>query len=185
MSKINFETKVGFTREFLSQVRNLRACFWLSCSANLLLSEEEGRRLLDTRIVGFQDGDHSIIGIGSKEIIRAGSPNILDEYIRYCTRNVAIFCYEGFKLDQIRYEAVEKENWFKLLWFLRLAFAHGFNCIWEIKEELVYERNFDRKKITIKREWNGRPMTVNDIGGSATIIDLLELVCGYVESKTI
>lgn len=127
-------TNQGFTKEFLSQISNLKNSHLLSLTTVFLIHQDEVLPLLKNGV--FQTGSYSFnfsdiasLIENSKKLKNNDLEILKWEYLMFSTRGLFISLYEGFKNDNIRYPLVKSSNWFVFIANIRHSLAHGMNAI--------------------------------------------------------
>jgi hypothetical protein len=178
-------TNQGFTKDFLSQITNLKNSYLLSFVTVGLLSRDNAVDLLKNdyfRTEGFTFYFSDIANLiqDSKNTGNTDFEILIREYLMFSTRSLFLYMYEGFKNDTNRYDLVKDTEWFIFLANIRHSLAHGVDAIWSIKnygkEEICYSRNYDGMKISIDQTWNNTPMEFKQIGGWDTCLDLINTI---------
>jgi hypothetical protein len=187
------KTKNGFTKEFLSQVTNLKNSYLLSFATINLLNHDNVLTILKeyhlkTGGLTFNFSDISNLVQQSKQKKNKDFEILTWEYLMFSTRSLLLYLYEGFKNDEIRYEKVKEEDWFVFLANLRRSLAHGMDAIWDIKDygksEIFYIRKNDNTKIIIDKEWDRTYIKLDQVGGWYTIIDIINFIESEVTKFT-
>jgi len=191
------KTNNGFTKEFLSQIVNLKNSYLLSFATVGLLSHNDVVTIL--RHDHLKTGGFTFYFSDIASLIQKSKSNgnkdfeiLVWEYLMFSSRSLFLYLYEGFKNDNVRYEKVRDFDWFVFLANIRHSLAHGMDGIWNIndhgKPEIFYLRNDDKKKIIIDKKWDETNMKFDQIGGWYTSIDLINFiekeVNGYISNNT-
>lgn len=183
----------GYTKEFLSQIVNLKNSYFLSIATVDLISHKDVLTILekDSFVTeGYKFDFKQISDLVSSATQKSNKDFeiLVWEYLMFVSRALLINLYEAFKGDDSRYALIKEKDWFVFLANIRHACAHGVDCIWDIKDygngEISYTRSKDKIKIIINKSWNGKPMKFEQIGGWSTIIDILVFIEREVENLT-
>lgn len=182
------KTNNGFTKEFLSQIINLKNSYLLSIATIDMISHNDILSILEKD--SFKTGNFNFEFKQISEMIRSSRQNnnkdfniLVWEFMMFTTRPLLTSLYEGFKNDIIRYEKVKNCDWFVFLANLRHSLSHGIDALWHIndfgKSEITYTRKIDKNKIVIEKSWDKSEMKFDQIGGWVTTLDLIL----YVENE--
>jgi hypothetical protein len=128
------KTENGFTKEFLSQVVNLKNSYLLSFATVGLLSHDDVVTILkeDSFKTGgftFYFSDIANLVQKSKKTSNSDFQILVWEYLMFSSRSLFLYLYEGFKNDEVRYKKVKDLDWFVFLANLRHSLAHGMDGI--------------------------------------------------------
>lgn len=186
---VRISKEKGFTKGFLAQVTNIQNKLLLSFALAKLLIHRGVWDILEREYYPI-DGKRFEFRKFFQALRQSENPqedlNIqIDDYLKFICRSLFINLYEAFKNDNERFEKVKETNWFIFLANLRHSCAHGIDAIWNINDygggEICYTRQIDGEKIVIDKAWDKQPMTFEQIGGWATIYDLVDFIKNQVK----
>ena len=186
---MKFQTDVGFVPDFGSQIKNLKNSYLLGLSAVAITTHKSGLSALDNAYMHVpytsQTGEARLREFKFEQISKmvrksdADADILRNEFLKLLFRTVLVALYEGLKSDKHRFRIVKSEAWFVILWHMRSAFSHGIGARWEIKEDCVgatWGRPSDGFVIELRREYDGQPMKMEQVGDFLTLFDMIELV---------
>lgn len=171
-------TKDGFNKKFLDRLKLIEQLYLMGSTVGLILGSTEGLKLISDKKIISEYTKEILYDLGPLAEMLKGTDNAriyLPEFNKFLSRFVIIALYEAFKDDDIRFEKIKNEDWFNFLWVLRNSFAHGIEGIWRhIKKDVIYTRKIDGQQILIKKDWNREFVTLDQVGGWLTFIDLIK-----------